>query len=282
LRINFKKEYVIITGLLLVIVFFSDFLRIILGLPFALFLPGYLLMAVLFPEKDEFDGLARIALSMGLSIIIVPLIGLLQNFLSSGVRLMPMMLSLIFFDIFLLFLSWYRRTNLPEEKRFALTLKIDLIKWSNKTKGTKVIQTALLITGFLLIFTSVFILSSPKTGKSFTEFYIKSLDDVTAGYPEQLQTGENGTVKAVIINNEQQKTSYRMEIWVDGDIIQTISPINLENQEKQEITVMFKAEKLNDLAKVEFLLFRDGQDMKPYRQLRLWVEILPDLVQESQ
>ena len=67
LKINFKKEYLIITGLLLVIVFFSDFLRIILGLPFALFLPGYLLMAVLFPEKDEFDGSARIALSIGLS-----------------------------------------------------------------------------------------------------------------------------------------------------------------------------------------------------------------------
>lgn len=273
MRINLKKEYVIITGLLLVIVFFSDFLRIILGLPFALFLPGYLLMAVLFPEKDEFDGLTRIALSMGLSIIIVPLIGLLQNFLSSGVRFLPMMLSLIFFDIFLFFLGWYRRTKLPEEKRFALTLKIDLIQWSNKTKGTKVIHTALLVTGFLLIFTSVFIISSPKTGKSFTEFYITGLEDVTAGYPEQLQAGEDGTVKAVIINNEQQKMTYRLEIWVDGDIIQTISPIYLENQEKKEITVLFKTEKLNDSAKVEFLLFRDGQDMKPYRRLRLWVDV---------
>lgn len=268
--------------MLLVIVFFSDFLRIILGLPFALFLPGFLLMAVLFPEKDEFDGLSRIVLSMGLSIIIVPLIGLLLNYLSSGVRLLPMMLSLIFFDILLFFLSWYRRTNLPEEKRFALTLKIDLIEWSKKTEEAKVIRIALLITVFLLIFTSVFILSSPKEGNNFTEFYITGPDDVTAGYPEQLQARENGTVKAVIINNEQQKTTYRMEIWVDGDIIQTISPIYLENQEKREITVFFKAEKLNDFAKVELLLFRDGQDREPYRQLRLWVEILPDLIQGAQ
>lgn len=273
MRINFKKEYVIITGLLLVIVFFSDFLRIILGLPFALFLPGYLLLAVLFPEKDELDGLARIALSIGLSIIIVPLIGLLLNYLSLGVRLLTMILSLIFFDIFLFFLSWYRRTNLPEEKRFSLTYKIDLIKWSDKTKETKMIQMALLITGSLLIVTSVFMLSFPKTGKSFTEFYITGLEDVTAGYPEQLQIGENATVKAVIINNEQQKTKYRMEIWVDGDMIQTISPIDIENQEKRELTVLFKAEELKDLAKVEFLLYRDGQDIEPYRQLRLWVTI---------
>jgi uncharacterized membrane protein len=232
-------------------------------------------MAVLFPKKDEPGGLARIALSIGLSIIIVPLIGLVLNYLSWGVKLLPMMLSLIFFDILLIFLSWYRRTKLPEEQRFALTLNIDFIKWSDKTKGTKVIHTALLITGFLLIVTLVFILSSPKTGKNFTEFYITGLDDVTAGYPEQLQAGENGTVKAVIINNEKQKTRYRIEIWVDGDIIQTISPIYLENLEKWERTVLFKAEKLNDTVKVDFLLFRDGQDMKPYRQLRLWAEILP-------
>ncbi len=276
MRINLKKEYVIIIGLLLVMVFFGDLLRVILGLPFALFLPGYLLMAVLFPEKDEFDGSARIALGIGLSIIIVPLIGLLLNYLSTGVRLLPMMLSLVFLDIFLFFISWYRRTNLPEEKRFALSFSTDLIIWLNKTKKTKVIHLALLITGFLLVFASVFVLSSPKTGKSFTEFYITGPDDVTAGYPEQLQAGENGTVKAVIINNEQEKTTYRMEIWVDGDILQTISPIYLEDQEKQEITVLFKAEKLEDLAKVEFLLFRDGQDIKPYRQLRLWVKILPD------
>lgn len=279
MKINFKKEYVIITGLLLVIVFFSDFLRIILGLPFALFLPGYLLMAVLFPEKDEFDGSARIALSIGLSIIIVPLIGLLLNYLSSGIRLLPMMLSLIFFDIFLLFLGWFRRNNLPEEKRFTLTLTIDLLKWSNETKGTKVIHAALLITSFLLIFTSVFMISSPKTGKIFTEFYITGLDDVTTGYPEQLKVGENGTVKAVIINNEQQKTRYKMEILMNGNIIQTISPIDIENQEKQEITVLFKVEEPEDLVKIEFLLYLDGQDIKPYRQLRLWVEILPHLDQ---
>jgi uncharacterized membrane protein len=56
----------------------------------------------------------------------------------------------------------------------------------------------------------------------------------------------------------------------------------LEHQEKREIIVLFKAEKQNASAKVEFLLFRDGQDRKPYRQLRLWVDILPDLNQGSQ
>lgn len=275
MRINLKKEYLILTGLILVVVFFSDFLRIILGLPFALFLPGYLLMATLFPKKNELGGLARIALSIGLSIIIVPLIGLVLNYLSWGVKLVPMMLSLIAFDIVLIFLSWYRQTRLPEEERFSLTFNINFVKWADKTKSTKVIHMALLITVFLLLVTSAFVLSSPKTGKSFTEFYITGTEDVMAGYPKQLQVGENGTVKAIIINNEKQKTSYRIEIRLDGELVQTIAPITLENLEKWEETVLFQAEEPKDMAKVDFLLYRDGQDRKAYRQLRLWVEILP-------
>ena len=48
-------------------------IRIILGLPLVLFLPGYALIATLFPRKDDFDGIERIALSFGLSIAISPI-----------------------------------------------------------------------------------------------------------------------------------------------------------------------------------------------------------------
>jgi len=51
-------------------------IRIILGLPLVLFLPGYSLIATLFPRKDDLDGIERVALSFGLSIAIVPLLGL--------------------------------------------------------------------------------------------------------------------------------------------------------------------------------------------------------------
>ena len=45
-----------------------------------LFLPGYALIATLFPRKDDLDGIERIALSFGLSIAITPLLGLALNY----------------------------------------------------------------------------------------------------------------------------------------------------------------------------------------------------------
>jgi len=44
-------------------------IRIILGLPLVLFLPGYSLIATLFSRKDDLDGIERIALSFGLSMV---------------------------------------------------------------------------------------------------------------------------------------------------------------------------------------------------------------------
>ena len=41
-------------------------IRVVLGLPIVLFLPGYALIATLFPRKDDLDGIERIALSFGL------------------------------------------------------------------------------------------------------------------------------------------------------------------------------------------------------------------------
>ena len=71
----------LVISLIVVIVFSSfDLLRIALGLPFVLFFPGYTLALALFPKKEGIGGVERTALSLGLSITAVPLIGLILNY----------------------------------------------------------------------------------------------------------------------------------------------------------------------------------------------------------
>jgi uncharacterized membrane protein len=282
MRVNLKNEYsllVILSLFLLVLVSDLTMIRTILGLPFVLLLPGYLLTVVLFPKANDLEGLDRAVLSVGLSIIMVPLIGLLENYLPSGISLLPMMFSLTFLNIILAVLGWRRRKKLPEEKRFVVTLQVKLIKWAEKSIVTKFIDASLLITCFCLLVTIFYLLITPKIAASFTEFYITGQNGVAAGYQEQLQVGEYGVVRAGVINNEQQKAVYKIEIRVDGELIQTIEPISLNHLEKWENTLNFKANKPKDAVKVEFLLFKDNQNTTPYRQLKLWVKVEPPKVE---
>jgi len=96
--------------------------RIILGLLLVLFLPGYSLIAALFPRKDDLDGIERIALSFGLSIAVVPLLGLALNYTPFGIRLVPILVVLSVFTVSLAVVAGVRRQGLPEGERFVVVV----------------------------------------------------------------------------------------------------------------------------------------------------------------
>lgn len=93
--------------------------RYVLGSLFILFLPGFSLVKALFPKK-ELDSAERVALSLGLSLAIVPIFGLLLNYTPWGIRLAPITLVLLSFTIFLSFVAMIREYNeklpKPEEE----------------------------------------------------------------------------------------------------------------------------------------------------------------------
>jgi hypothetical protein len=70
------------------------YIRYILGSVFVVFLPGYSLIKALFPTR-EIDNIERTALSIGMSLALVPLVGLLLNYTPWGIRLTPVTLSLL-------------------------------------------------------------------------------------------------------------------------------------------------------------------------------------------
>ena len=72
----------------------SSFLRVLFGIPMVLFIPGYALIAALFPGKRISTASNGYALSFGLSIAVVPLTGLVLNYTPWGIRLDPIVMSL--------------------------------------------------------------------------------------------------------------------------------------------------------------------------------------------
>jgi uncharacterized membrane protein len=76
----------------------------------------------LFPRRDDLDGIERIALSFGLSIAVVPLIGLALNYTPFGIRLVPILIVLSMFTISLAVIAYVRRCGLPEGERFVVEI----------------------------------------------------------------------------------------------------------------------------------------------------------------
>jgi hypothetical protein len=74
-------------------------LRWILGSVFVLFIPGYVAVEVLFPGDVDLNWIERLALSIGLSLALVPLVGFLLSYASLGVRLTSIMGSLTILSI---------------------------------------------------------------------------------------------------------------------------------------------------------------------------------------
>ena len=78
------------------------YIRYVLGAIFVLWLPGRSFIRALFPEeiqtsknKKPIDPIEHVALSIGMSLALVPIVGLILNYTPWGIRLTPIVLSLL-------------------------------------------------------------------------------------------------------------------------------------------------------------------------------------------
>lgn len=100
---------VIVTGITLLSIYLLSIpiIRIVIGGMFVLFIPGYALINLLFPKMR--DVIETIALSIGLSLAIVPLIGLILNYTPLGIRLDPIVIILSITSISMMFAAVYKQ-----------------------------------------------------------------------------------------------------------------------------------------------------------------------------
>jgi len=250
----------------------SATLRIILGLPFVLFFPGYALIAALFPRRGDLDGIERTALSFGLSIAVVPLIGLGLNYTPMGIRLIPILVALLVFIAGMTVIALYRRQKLPAQERYFPVFEFDLPAWAKMSRIDRVLSAVLALAILFAVGSIVYVVTTPKTGERFTEFYILGTGGKAEGYPRELAVGEKGEVIVGVVNHEYAPVKYYVAVVMGGHPRQRIGPVELAHEEKWEQRVEFAAAQPHENLKVEFLLYREG-DTEPYRSLHLWVNV---------
>ena len=208
----------LVWSLITLIIIFANItgpIRVFFGLPIVLFIPGYVLVYALFPGKKTDQGIdiiERVALSLGLSLAIVPLIGLGLNYTSWGITLTPIILSLELFIFCLATIAIYRWYQLPSSKRFTISIDIKFPKHENNIDKalTIILAASIIIAASLLIY----VIITPKTGEKFTEFYLLGSKGIADDYPRNLTRNETANVIIGIVNHEYKQMNYTVELWL--------------------------------------------------------------------
>lgn len=255
-----------------IILFPSNIPRIILGAPFVLFFPGCVLMIALFPKREKMGGIERIALSFGMSLAVVPLLGLILNYTPWGIRLESILYSVASFIFITSIVAWVRLKRLPVEERVSPKFQMTTLGWGKST-WDKALSVVLAVAILGALGTVVYILVEPKMGTGFSEFYILGLEGKAADYPKELVTGEEGEVIVGIINHELETVSYRVEVRIGGEKNSEIGPIVLEDDGRWEGKISFVPQVPGENQRVEFLLYKNGEAEPRFEPIHLWIDI---------
>jgi uncharacterized membrane protein len=207
----------------------DNLIRIILNIPLIIFIPGYLLVYVLFPERTEqvFDVVDRIALGIGISIAIVPLFGIVLFFTRWGLSLQLLILSLEAFILIMGAIAIIRWFNTPSEKRYKPMINISIPK--HETKFDMLLTLIVVICLIITVSLVIYVIFTPKEEEHFTEFYVLGSNHLAFNYPMNLTSTKNATVILGVANHENTPINYTLEIWLSNQTI-TYNSITKKNE----------------------------------------------------
>jgi uncharacterized membrane protein len=261
--------------ILAIVAFPGSPIRVVLGIPFVLFFPGYALITALVPRKTGMSGIERVALSFGLSIALVILICLALNYTPFGIRLMPIVISLAAALLVLSAISWARERKIPEAERYSISFRPSLGSvWSGRPLD-KALSVVLAVAILASLGAVAYTIAKPKPGEEFTEFYILGPGGKAEGYPSEVRIGEEASVTGGITNHFRTRVSYRIAVTVAGTPVTEFGPIELEPKGKWEGQVSFVPTTAGAAQKVEFLLYQTPAADNTTRSLHVWVDVLP-------
>lgn len=220
----------------------------ILGMVTILFVPGYALVSLLFPDTGWSDGfldhserdgifarneggtermsvsvVERVVLAVGLSVCLVPLVGLGLNYTPAGIRPNVLVGVTGVVSILLTVAAAVRRLRLQPGDRFDPRTVADELGTLSRNGTERSISplNVLLILGLVIAASGAgFAAVSTERGEQFTEFYIVTENPETgefaAGeYPDELG-GEPEPVHVGVTNHEGETKEYTVVVLLQS------------------------------------------------------------------
>jgi uncharacterized membrane protein len=259
-----------------VVAFTEGVIRSIIGIAFALLFPGYVTVSAVFPRKTDKDGIERLALSLGLSVAIVPFLVLVHNFLPWGISLYPVLFTVVGFIVIVSAVALYRRMSLPVEARFTPNIRFGFTGtsrwWASQRRWDRVLVVLIIAVLVLSAGGFVGVVVSSAVGEKLTEFYLLDQYGRAESYPTKLVIGEKAEVIAVIVDRERAVVQYELDVFIGDERIAGPISFSLGHGEKWEERVSISPSKPGPKQRVEFQLFK-GASTDVYRAARLFIDV---------
>jgi uncharacterized membrane protein len=254
-------------------------IRLVIGLPFVLFLPGYWFINALLPAKEDLDIVERLGLSLGLSIAWIPVLALILDQLPWGLRLKPILLSEIVLISLFMMIAFVRRTWLLQQNAYIPEFTRPKVWWKFQTRSNRLTYIVVVIVMGLAIAAVAWIFLTPSPADFMTEFYILGPEGLAENYPRKASIGETLSVTVGITNREKENHTYSIEVWVEDpweenqrERTGSIQQFTLSVGKTIEFPIQWFMPWSGKDKIVEFLLYIDDEP-DPYRKLRLWINV---------
>ena len=247
------------------------FVRVVLGIPFVLFYPGYALIAALFAHKSELGTVERFGLSIGASFPIAFFIGFALNYTPLGITIHTTFLSVLLFALLCSAVAYHRRMRLSLHERFQMHIQWEMPRWCQTAPLDKVLSVLLLLSILVAVGVLVYAAAKPKTGEHFTELYLLGPAGKAEAYPDESAPGQPITLIIGVVNHEHADVQYRIE-RLDPSGVEQVADFPLAHDQTWEQPYTFTLTQPGADQRVEFLLYKDG-GTEPYRSLHLWITV---------
>lgn len=252
---TFVIGYVVVVGTLLSLVEIGGALRSLLVLPLLLVLPGYALVSLAFPggrtnEQPEREESAvgllatgvpswyeRLALSIGMSVALLPLVGLVLATTPWGFSVVAVLVSLGVFVVIVMLGAVVRRVQLPVDERFqypGASMETDLFPDDSPVDG--VLNVVLVVAVVLAMGTLLYGLAAPQPEADSTEVQLLTETDegelVAGEYPEAIPPGESAEMIVGVTNDRAESATYTVvieaqHVEADGDDLTVLDEAEL-------------------------------------------------------
>lgn len=245
----------------------SNLVRVAIAIGAVLFVPGFVMLAALYPYPGQMMHHDRAVLSFGLSLAVVSLVGLGLNFSPWGIRPAPFMAVLALWEGIACGVTLLRRRGWARMGPAT----VPPATW--RSAGRLVLPTVSIGAAVLGAVVVMVLLGNPRQ-EQFTEFYLRGPSGSIEDLPGTVRTTDDISVRLTVANREGSAQRYRIEPILGEQRLPPIDVGDLGDGAVWERVQGFKASGTSGRATLRFDLYR-GTDAEPYRSLALGLEVRP-------